>query len=512
MNSLIHALLYASLTVGVCGIVLHFARARVSPPIQYILYIAMALRMLVPMRAPWQEFEIPYAGYILVIWAMVAVAIFGESVIRTMRIRRKIFDSESTPPESLHHDFITARNELKLYSRPLLISTKSDVSPLLCGVGRPLVAVPDAIIEEAPRERIRFILLHELSHLKSFDLLWSWIWQAGAAIHFFNPIVRVSTKNFAVVRELRCDDNVLKHLTPEDRVEYGHSLLDLVQRLRPDTAGSQGVACVVENGMTLAERIKNITGARRKRSILTPILAALLLVGGTLTPTGCSDSGNIRYKSLSDWNFKGEKIFSKSELKAMSGSTGVELVAAMGQTYGKDGIFLNIFSYKLANESDAVKFHSAKIEPGNNLLLQNGNMVYEIQSISQAGMIAIWNELCPDPIIERIALMADNGVKFSRVSKLDEQNRNYIGNRLGGTPKLIYNAITPGGQINFLQPDSEITNTAATRSAMLELDVKAENIYIIDDTIIIEYMPNGSESAQESIRHIIKMELTHEHN
>ena len=504
MNALLHTLLYASLTVGICGIVLHFTRKRISSRILYILYMAMAARMLLPMRAPWPEFEIPHSGYILLIWAALATTLFAISIIRTIRVRSRVLNSESTPPESLHRDFIAARNELKLLSRPLLISTKSNISPLLCGVGRPLVAMPDAVIEGVPRDRIKFILLHELSHLKSFDLLWSWIWQAGAAIHFFNPVVAMSTKNFAVARELRCDDNVLKHLPPEDRVEYGHSLLDLVQRLCPDTAGCQGVACVAEGGPMLAERIKNITGTRRKRSILIPMLAALLLIAGTLMPAGCSDTNSVRYESLSEWNFKGEKLFSKSELKAMSGSTGVEIVVAMGQTYEKDGIFLNVVTREFANESNAVAFHAAKAGSGSDLLLQNGNMVYEIQSASLAGIIAIWNELCPDPIIEKIALMTDDGVQFSRVSKLDEQNRSYIGNRLGGTPKLVYNATTPGGQINFLQPDPEITDVATIRSALLKLGVKAENIYIINDIIIIEYMPNGNEPAQESIRRIIK--------
>lgn len=124
----------------------------------------------------------------------------------------------------------------------------------VCGIIRPVFVVPsDAEIDDK-------VLLHELFHLKNCDTLWSVVICILRCLHWCNPLIVYCANKAINDMESRCDQYVLEHLEGEERREYGHILLSMVNERFAKTPGT---TCVNNGGKNIKERIEAI--ARFKR-------------------------------------------------------------------------------------------------------------------------------------------------------------------------------------------------------------------------------------------------------
>ncbi len=124
----------------------------------------------------------------------------------------------------------------------------------VCGIIRPVFVVPsDAEIDDK-------VLLHELIHLKNCDTLWSVVICVMRCLHWCNPLIVYCANKTVNDMESRCDQCVLEHLEGEERREYGHILLSMVNERFAKTPGT---TCVNNGGKNIKERIEAI--ARFKR-------------------------------------------------------------------------------------------------------------------------------------------------------------------------------------------------------------------------------------------------------
>jgi beta-lactamase regulating signal transducer with metallopeptidase domain len=100
--------------------------------------------------------------------------------------------------------------------------------PVTWGIVYPAVLLPpDA--EEWPEERRRFVLVHEMAHIKRFDALTQLAAQIAVAIFWFDPLIWLAAHRMRVEREHACDDYVLRDGTKPSL--YAGELLDMVRSL-----------------------------------------------------------------------------------------------------------------------------------------------------------------------------------------------------------------------------------------------------------------------------------------
>jgi hypothetical protein len=59
-------------------------------------------------------------------------------------------------------------------------------SPFVCGLRRPVLVLPRALVDSVGPDSLRPVLLHELAHLQRRDLLWGWIPALARLLYFFN--------------------------------------------------------------------------------------------------------------------------------------------------------------------------------------------------------------------------------------------------------------------------------------------------------------------------------------
>ena len=83
--------------------------------------------------------------------------------------------------------------------------------------------------DEWTEERRRYVLVHEMAHVKRLDALTQLLGQFALAIFWFNPLVWIANRRLQLEREHACDDYVLRHGTQPST--YAADLLDMVQSL-----------------------------------------------------------------------------------------------------------------------------------------------------------------------------------------------------------------------------------------------------------------------------------------
>jgi beta-lactamase regulating signal transducer with metallopeptidase domain len=116
------------------------------------------------------------------------------------------------------------RRDLEVRRRVRLLMNSGSAMPMTWGILRPNILLPDEA-RGWSAERRRFVLLHELAHIKRRDPLTQAASFVACALYWFHPLVWVIASRQRKEQEHACDDLVLSRLgRPRS---YAQNLLDL---------------------------------------------------------------------------------------------------------------------------------------------------------------------------------------------------------------------------------------------------------------------------------------------
>lgn len=79
-------------------------------------------------------------------------------------------------------------------------------------------------------KELRFILLHELTHVLRGDIFIKYIGLLINGIHWFNPFFFFYRKGMDLYCELACDEEIVKEFNREERIDYGMLLMNVPKR------------------------------------------------------------------------------------------------------------------------------------------------------------------------------------------------------------------------------------------------------------------------------------------
>ncbi len=184
--------------------------------------------------------------------------------------------------------FDACRRTMDVRRQVRLRATADGLGPAVTGLWWPCVLVPEAVLASASRADLEHILLHELAHVRRWDVAVHWLLTVAGILHWFNPAVWFAAARMQADRELACDAAVLERLGRRRRAAYGNTVLTLAAGL---TASPPRTALVGVFGTPRHLRERIVMIAR-----FTPIgrgwrwLAAGLLLA--LAVTGLTDAAN----------------------------------------------------------------------------------------------------------------------------------------------------------------------------------------------------------------------------
>lgn len=147
-------------------------------------------------------------------------------------------------------------------------------SPMLLGILRPCIFLDSS---EYTEREIRFIIKHELLHLKHHDILFRIFAKAAQCMNWFNPVIYYFEIMFYDYGELVCDESVLLQADTDERKRYAHLILNLAIKKKKSMFGAS-MFCDTEKIMK--RRLLHIMKGDwdKKRGLIVGMLACTYLV------------------------------------------------------------------------------------------------------------------------------------------------------------------------------------------------------------------------------------------
>ena len=263
-------------------------------------------------------------------------------------------------------------------SAPEMIVCEAISTPAVTGLLRPRLLLPH---ERYDVQELRYILRHELCHLKRRDMLLKLVLLAANAMHWFNPVAYLMLRQADEDIELACDSAATDGLELPERAAYSRTLLAAVQssvRALPATTCFGGT---VER---LKRRITNVLGAQKKRGL--GIVALVLAL--TLT-AGCAVSWGERAQTQKNGDPFDDKSYTVDILlyeapaftdgftdgtyptfRATTNTVGEKYVT-LRDAWGSASIYGPMEEYTLEEQSFYALFGSTKASPVDDLIKNN---------------------------------------------------------------------------------------------------------------------------------------------
>ena len=238
------------------------------------------------------QFQTPlFRTAAILIWGAGIVAILLRRLHQSVSVQRLLHHASDLDSTAWHHELDDASQRLGMSSNVSLKRHSAALSPMVVGLFRPVVLLPDDAASW-PHERRNLVLLHELAHVQRRDVLTQMMATLSCAIYWFNPLAWWGASQMKRLREIACDDAVVTHSSVP--ATYAQTLLDVAKQYRSRPI-STAVAMVRSNDVE--SRIAAILSSTRCRSVLTKgrvrsfaaVTLALALIVGTCQLTSRAD-------------------------------------------------------------------------------------------------------------------------------------------------------------------------------------------------------------------------------
>ncbi|MDP4093211.1 MAG: M56 family metallopeptidase [Bacillota bacterium] len=181
---------------------------------------------------------------------------------------------------------------LKIRSNIPVILTSMVNSPSLSGFIKPKLLLPYDILEKSSTTDLKYIIMHELAHLKRKDTAVNWLIIFIKILYWFNPVIWYGFYKMHQDCEVACDAMVLSRIKPEEHNIYGYTIINLLRNM----SGRQwipGVSGIISSKSLMKRRITMISlfkkGSFKWSAIgivIILVLSITLLTGAKTDPEG----------------------------------------------------------------------------------------------------------------------------------------------------------------------------------------------------------------------------------
>lgn len=257
------------------------------------------------------------------IWLFTALAIFAAFALVHIKFRLNVRDA------ILIKILETGRRKVRLK-----VSDRIG-SPLTYGVLRPVILLPKNIFD-CGEKAAEYVLAHEITHIKRFDVLFKLLAVLAASLHWFNPFAWAMLAFANRDIELSCDEEVILG-NGGSREEYALTLIEMEEKR------SFGVLQSGFGESSVKERIRAVMTAKKASAAGKIFAAALTLTafavftvydidalgyGVTVTENGAGEVYAYYYDPLSEGTYEDDAVYEIAVEEAPAVYAEVEVTAA----------------------------------------------------------------------------------------------------------------------------------------------------------------------------------------
>ncbi len=149
-------------------------------------------------------------------------------------------------------------SRMALRAMPVVATCDRIGVPVVTGLFRPVVLLPDSLLSQLTVTQLASIVAHEFGHIRRLDHVVIVLQRLIEAILFFHPTTWYLSRQLSILREDACDDQVL--LAGTDPLIYATSLLRVAELQQPDSQELQKLVVAAHQGnmSVLRRRIERI--------------------------------------------------------------------------------------------------------------------------------------------------------------------------------------------------------------------------------------------------------------
>ena len=230
--------------------------------------------------------------FAIVIWLAGAIFVFSKYMIEYAKFCKYLKRwSMPVEDEEIIRIFKLIKLKLDIENKDIgLIRSKYVSTPMLTGLIRPVVVIPEKEIEKTD---MKLIIEHELTHYKHKDLYVNLLSILVLCLHWFNPIVYYCIPAIQGDGELYCDETVLKNKNMNYRKTYGKMIINMIP-----TISSKQVAlstCFYSKKLSVKRRLINIMKNNTKMKKISTLSIATILGATILSGSFMSFAANNSY-------------------------------------------------------------------------------------------------------------------------------------------------------------------------------------------------------------------------
>ncbi|MBN2081399.1 M48 family metalloprotease [bacterium] len=268
----------------------------------------------------WLPFGLLAGSLIGLLWSLITLANFS----------RRLADQSQPAPEQLQDLARQLAAQLQLDTVPVVYATGARLSPLVWWLkGHVAVVVPDELIGQLDEQQWRWILAHELAHIRRRDYLVRWVEWLACIGFWWNPVVWWAKRQLRAAEEICCDNLVLTRLKPQPS-SYAKSLLTVVEFLADPALNPPALASEINSGGFFLRRCRMIVSDKPKRTPARWMLVLVFVFALVVLPLGAHlyakdqevkkekpVAGETEKKEQAEQKIKAEKMSAEEYLQSV---------------------------------------------------------------------------------------------------------------------------------------------------------------------------------------------------
>jgi beta-lactamase regulating signal transducer with metallopeptidase domain/type II secretory pathway component GspD/PulD (secretin) len=455
-----------------------------------------------PLRAPAMSFAA---------WAVTAAGVVSAGLLAWLLVRWRQINQKArraTASEKLIPILNETRRLTHLRLGIRLKLTGDSMSPAVCGLFRPVILLPQSLVEKLSAGQLRAVLLHEAIHLRRGDV---WVNCAQALlqiVYWWHPLLWLANARIRRVREEAVDDAVMLALR-DDADIYAPTLLEVAKLAFNRPLASLGLVGILESRSALRQRIERLLNinAPKKAGLTVASILGILAFSAVALPMGeAPEKTNAPTVSVSnltiDTNAPG-KVFKagtgaktvtgllsdtnfRAVLHALEQRTGTGTLAEPEavSTAGREVQHMRTDYILQQPQYTAVTNNGLHTSPGREMINRKLNSL-RLESVS-------WSNGLPLNEVMRYL------VEQSRLRDPDRKGINFMFN-----PNVATGAAA--GASNLINPATGLPETPATNAVPETVDVSAINVKLmLNNASLHEVLDAVVRGADRPIRYTVE--------
>jgi beta-lactamase regulating signal transducer with metallopeptidase domain len=236
--------------------------------------------------------SISFSTLLSILWLMGALGLLCYIIAMNLRLSWRLRRGTSNIDQQTRLLLEKCKERLDIKRTIEIVQLPSIASPFSIGIFKRRIVLPKEFLLDKNQRQLEHIFMHELVHFKKRDIPLAALATMLQILHWFNPLIWIAFFKMRADRELACDEHVLTILGKDKNIEYGRTLISLIE-----SASQRGLLPVAvglaDASFNLKRRVTMIKNFSPKSIWWTALALFILSTSAVTVLTSAVEKGNV---------------------------------------------------------------------------------------------------------------------------------------------------------------------------------------------------------------------------